>query len=63
MAAAIFVCSVMIRGDASAAMAGYAIRDISTLNLPVYRQALVICVALNALAGICVARTPHEASD
>ena len=62
MAAAIFVCSVMIRGDASAAMAGYAIRDTSTLNLPVYRQALAICVALNALAGICVARRQHEAS-
>lgn len=52
MATAILVCSMVIRGDASAAMAGYAVRDISTLNLPVYRWALVICVTLNALAGI-----------
>ncbi len=33
--AAISVCSMLIRDKASAAKAGYAVRDISTLNLPV----------------------------
>ena len=62
MVSTIFVCSMIIRGDASAAMVGYAVRDISTLNLPAYRWALAICLALNALAGIYVAHGQREAS-
>lgn len=62
MMVTVFVCSMLIRGDCSAAMAGYAVRDVSTLNLPVYHWALAICVALNALTGICVAHRPREAS-
>ena len=60
MVTAISVCSILIRGKASAAMAGYAVRDVIMLNLPVYCWALAICVALNALAGLLVARNPRE---
>lgn len=59
MVVAIFACSVAIRGVASAGMAGFAVRDVSSLNLPVYHWALAICVAVNALVGICMAREAH----
>ena len=54
MLLAIILCSTLVTGNAASGVSGYALREVGAWNEPVYQRALLVCVALNGLAGFLI---------